>query len=123
MQRMLLARALINQPNLLVLDEPVQGVDIQGQTERYHYINEIRNRTQCGVLMVSHDLHIVMKTTDQVICLNNHICCSGTPQSIHDHPEYQALFGTNTEEIALYEHRHDSNTCQLSHGQPPQDTP
>lgn len=123
MQRMLLARALINRPNLLVLDEPVQGVDIQGQTELYHYINEIKNRTQCGILMVSHDLHIVMKTTDQVICLNHHVCCSGTPQSIHDHPEYQALLGTDTEEIALYKHHHDATTCQLNHGQPPKDTP
>lgn len=118
MQRMLLARALINQPNLLVLDEPVQGVDIQGQTELYHYINEIRNRTQCGILMVSHDLHIVMKTTDKVVCLNHHICCSGTPQTIHEHPEYQALFGSSgeTEEIALYEHHHNPKTCQHSHG-------
>lgn len=117
MQRILLARALINQPELLVLDEPVQGVDIQGQTEIYQFIHKVRNRYGCGVLMVSHDLHLVMKNTDQVICLNQHICCSGTPQSLHNHPEFLAIFGHDFAEMAVYEHHHNEQSCQHTHGQ------
>lgn len=117
MQRVLLARALLRQPELLVLDEPVQGVDLQGQTELYHYIGEIRDRYGCGILMVSHDLHIVMKNTDQVLCLNQHLCCSGHPQDISNAPEFQALFGHEKEEIALYEHHHDHQHCQHTHGE------
>lgn len=116
MQRILLARALMNKPELLVLDEPVQGVDIKGQTELYHYINDIRNQYHCGILMVSHDLNIVMKNTDQVLCLNRHICCSGTPQSVNNNPAFLELFGSQTKEIALYEHQHDETTCKKTHG-------
>ncbi|MBD3776538.1 MAG: zinc ABC transporter ATP-binding protein ZnuC [Thiotrichales bacterium] len=116
MQRILLARALLRDPQLLVLDEPVQGVDLQGQTELYHYINELRHRRQLGILMVSHDLHIVMKNTDQVLCLNQHLCCSGTPQSVSQTPEFIAIFGQGAEELAIYEHHHNEHTCEVTHG-------
>lgn len=115
MQRILLARALIREPDLLVLDEPVQGVDLQGQTEIYDYINKIRNDYGCGILMVSHDLHIVMKHTDEVLCLNQHMCCTGHPQTISKNTEFQALFGDLSESLAVYEHHHD-DSCQLTHG-------
>jgi zinc transport system ATP-binding protein len=117
MQRILLARALIGRPELLVLDEPVQGVDLQGQTELYQYINRIRHAHGYGILMVSHDLHIVMKNTDYVLCLNQHMCCSGLPQNVSESPEFQALFGAHTDGIAFYEHHHDK-TCEHTHGQP-----
>ncbi|MDG6774031.1 ATP-binding cassette domain-containing protein [Thiomicrorhabdus sp. ZW0627] len=116
MQRILLARALIREPNLLVLDEPVQGVDLQGQTELYHYINELRKRRNLGILMVSHDLHIVMRNTDQVLCLNQHLCCSGTPQTVSQTPEFIAIFGQAGNELALYEHHHDHDQCDMAHG-------
>ncbi|WP_269471145.1 ATP-binding cassette domain-containing protein [Thiomicrorhabdus aquaedulcis] len=116
MQRILLARALVREPDLLVLDEPVQGVDIQGQTELYQYINQIRHQRGCGILMVSHDLHIVMKNTDQVLCLNQHICCSGHPQDVSQSPEFRALFGGQTDIIAFYEHHHDPSKCDHTHG-------
>lgn len=116
MQRVLLARALLKNPELLVLDEPVQGVDVQGQAELYHYINEIRNQYHCGILMVSHDLHIVMKNTDKVLCLNQHMCCSGHPQAVSKSPAFIQLFGQEFEEIALYEHHHNEDTCQHTHG-------
>lgn len=117
MQRILLARALIKKPQLLVLDEPVQGVDLQGQTELYHYINRLRHERGYGILMVSHDLHIVMKNTDYVLCLNQHMCCSGLPQNVSESPEFKALFGTHTDSIAFYEHHHDQS-CDHTHGQP-----
>ncbi|WP_163836254.1 zinc ABC transporter ATP-binding protein ZnuC [Spartinivicinus ruber] len=107
MQRILLARALLRKPQLLVLDEPVQGVDISGQKELYRLIQSIRNEIDCGVLMVSHDLHLVMAATDRVVCLNRHICCSGSPSQISNHPEYLALFGEPEEELAVYTHHHD----------------
>ncbi len=130
MQRILLARALIREPELLVLDEPVQGVDIKGQAELYQYINQIRHQYGCGILMVSHDLHIVMQHTDQVLCLNQHICCSGHPKKVSESPEYQTLFSslaTPSEGIAIYEHHHDPTTCEHTHGQtqdtiPPNDS-
>ncbi|MDX1346694.1 MAG: ATP-binding cassette domain-containing protein [Thiomicrorhabdus chilensis] len=122
MQRILLARALIRNPELLVLDEPVQGVDLQGQTELYHFINELRKKRNLGILMVSHDLHIVMKNTDQVLCLNQHLCCSGTPQSVSKSPEFLAIFGQGAEELALYEHHHNSSQCGHTHGSAPQAT-
>lgn len=108
-QRVLLARALLNRPNLLVLDEPVQGVDVNGQVELYNLIDSIRNELHCGVLMVSHDLHLVMAKTDTVVCINQHVCCSGTPQHVTGHPAYQALFGIPgaDESIAIYSHQHD----------------
>ncbi|MEL0612463.1 zinc ABC transporter ATP-binding protein ZnuC [Marinomonas arenicola] len=108
-QRVLLARALLNRPNLLVLDEPVQGVDVNGQVELYNLIEGIRNELNCGVLMVSHDLHLVMAKTDTVVCINQHVCCSGSPQHVTGHPAYQALFGIPgaDESIAIYAHKHD----------------
>ncbi|WP_191601803.1 zinc ABC transporter ATP-binding protein ZnuC [Marinomonas algicola] len=108
-QRVLLARALLNNPNLLVLDEPVQGVDVNGQVELYNLISTIRDELKCGVLMVSHDLHLVMAKTDTVVCINQHVCCSGTPQHVTGHPAYQALFGVPgaAESIAIYSHHHD----------------
>ena len=117
MQRILLARALMGEPELLVLDEPVQGVDIKGQAELYQYIDHIRHHYGCGILMVSHDLHIVMQHTDQVLCLNQHICCTGHPKDVSESPEFQALFTSQPEGIALYEHHHDHSTCEHTHGQ------
>ena len=114
-QRVLLARALLRDPQLLVLDEPVQGVDVNGQAALYGLINEIRKTRNCGVLLVSHDLHVVMATTDTVICLNQHVCCHGHPAQVTNDPAYRALFGMNyldTEpgkqpHVALYTHNHD----------------
>ncbi len=107
-QRVLLARALVRDPNLLVLDEPVQGVDYAGQAELYALIARIRDRRRCGVLLISHDLHLVMAATDQVVCLNRHVCCSGLPEAVSRHPEYVALFGRRAaSELAFYSHRHD----------------
>lgn len=120
MQRILLARALIREPQLLVLDEPVQGVDLQGQTEIYDYINKIRHEYGCGILMVSHDLHIVMKHTDEVLCLNQHMCCTGHPQHVSKSSEFQALFGDLSETLAFYEHHHNNDSCQHTHGLPPE---
>ena len=109
MQRVLLSRALLRKPNLLVLDEPVQGVDVTGQRELYRLIAQLRDETGCGVLMVSHDLHLVMAATDNVICLNNHICCSGHPSQVSQHPAYLRLFGGESDELAVYSHHHDHN--------------
>lgn len=117
MQRVLLARALYTQPHLLVLDEPVQGVDIQGQSEIYQYLNRIRNQYQFGILMVSHDLHIVMKHTDEVLCLNKHICCSGHPLEVSQSPDFITLFGEQEPGIAVYEHHHNPQQCEHSHGE------
>ncbi|VAW60002.1 Zinc ABC transporter, ATP-binding protein ZnuC [hydrothermal vent metagenome] len=106
-QRILLARALLRKPDLLVLDEPAQGVDINGQQQLYQLISNIRDELGCGVLMVSHDLHLVMEATDQVLCLNTHICCTGHPQAVSKHPEYLKLFGASLEGVAVYTHQHD----------------
>lgn len=107
-QRVLLARALMRKPDLLVLDEPVQGVDITGQAALYALITQIRERFGCGVLMISHDLHLVMATTDQVLCLNQHVCCSGHPESVSQHPAYLELFGSPASaKLAVYTHHHD----------------
>ena len=106
-QRVLLARALLHQPDLLVLDEPAQGVDIIGQQALYQTIKHIRDRHECGVLMVSHDLHLVMASTDRVICLNTHICCTGHPDDVSAHPEYLKIFGQAMEGLAPYSHHHD----------------
>lgn len=103
-QRMLLARALLRRPNLLVLDEPVQGVDINGQEALYNLIASLRNELGCAIFMVSHNLHLVMAATDEVICLNQHVCCSGSPQQVSIDPAFVELFGTKT---ALYTHHHD----------------
>ncbi len=108
LQRMALARALLRQPDLLVLDEPLQGVDFTGQLALFNLIDRVRQDRGCGVLMVSHDLHLVMKGTDRVFCLNRHICCSGQPETVSRHPEYLALFGPRAEEsLAVYAHSHD----------------
>ncbi|MCB1857591.1 MAG: zinc ABC transporter ATP-binding protein ZnuC [Gammaproteobacteria bacterium] len=107
-QRVLLARALMRAPDLLVLDEPVQGVDVAGQAELYRHIGRIRDFYGCGVLMVSHDLHLVMATTDQVMCINHHVCCVGHPESVSQHPAYLELFGRPVDDgLAFYTHRHD----------------
>lgn len=107
-QRALLARALARDPDLLVLDEPVQGVDFTGEVALYELIGEIRDRTGCGVLLISHDLHVVMAETDTVVCLNGHVCCRGTPESVLASPEYTKLFGVRAAEtLAVYRHRHD----------------
>lgn len=107
-QRALLARALLRDPDLLVLDEPAQAVDITGQSELYALIERIRDERGCGVLMVSHDLHLVMSATDKVICINGHMCCAGHPDAVSQHPEYVALFGSEAaRSLALYHHHHD----------------
>jgi len=108
MQRVLLARALLRNPHLLVLDEPVQGVDINGQIELYQLISDIRKQRGCSVLMISHDLHLVMSATDHVICMNQHICCSGHPEKITSDPSYIDLFGAaSAKTMALYAHHHN----------------
>ncbi|EIK97581.1 zinc ABC transporter ATP-binding protein [Pseudomonas sp. M47T1] len=107
MQRVLLARALLREPQLLVLDEPVQGVDVAGQAELYSLITRLRDRHGCGVLMVSHDLHLVMSTTDQVVCLNRHVCCSGHPEQVSGDPAFVELFGDHAPSLAVYHHHHD----------------
>ena len=108
MQRVMLARALLRDPDILVLDEPVQGVDITGQAELYRLIRKIRNNRGVGVLMVSHDLHVVMAETDRVICLNRHVCCEGHPEAVSKHPEFVEMFGEQVAgSIALYPHHHD----------------
>ena len=107
-QRVLLARALLTQPDLLILDEPTQGLDQPGEAAFYRLIDELRRDTGCAVLMVSHDLHVVMSASDRVICLNGHICCQGTPRVVSNAPEYRALFGLGTQgALALYQHVHD----------------
>nr|WP_255714078.1 zinc ABC transporter ATP-binding protein ZnuC [Pelagibacterium xiamenense] len=107
-QRALIARALIGKPDLLVLDEPVQGVDFSGEVALYDLIGDIRDETGCGVLLISHDLHVVMARTDTVVCLNGHVCCSGTPDMVAASGEYAALFGPRAAEtLAVYRHHHD----------------
>lgn len=108
LQRVLLARALLREPELLVLDEPVQGVDVAGQAELYALIADLRTRHGCGVLMISHDLHLVMAATDEVVCLNRHVCCHGHPDTVSRHPAYLELFGRQVaDNLAVYTHHHD----------------
>ena len=107
-QRVLIARAIAKKPDLLVLDEPVQGVDFNGEIALYNLIKEISVNLNCGILLISHDMHFVMSTTDHVICLNGHICCSGSPSNVVKNPEYIKLFGQhNSETLAYYQHQHD----------------
>ena len=107
-QRVLIARAIAKKPDLLVLDEPVQGVDFKGEIALYNLIKEISVSLKCGILLISHDMHFVMSTTNHVICLNGHICCSGTPGSVVKNPEYIKLFGEhNSETLSYYQHNHD----------------
>jgi zinc transport system ATP-binding protein len=124
-QRVLLARALLREPQLLVLDEPAQGVDMNGQAHLYELLDKLVEEHGFGVLMVSHDLHLVMANTDKVLCLNQHICCSGHPEDVSKHPEYMNLFGdlTATKSIAVYTHDHDhehdldGHVCPLKEGE------
>ena len=107
-QRLLMARAIAKNPDFLVLDEPVQGVDYPGEIALYKIIQEIVKNLNCGILLISHNLHVVMSQTDHVICLNGHVCCSGAPKSIIKEPEYIKLFGDNMDPtLALYQHEHD----------------
>lgn len=107
-QRVLLARALINKPEVLLLDEATQGLDQPGSAAFYRQIEAVRGQTGCAVLMISHDLHVVMSASDRVICLNGHVCCEGTPAVVASAPEYRALFGAGTGgALALYRHEHD----------------
>lgn len=108
MQRLLIARALVRQPDLLVLDEPAQGVDINGQASLYDLIRSLRDTLKCGVIMISHDLHLVMAATDKVICLNQHVCCSGYPEDISHDPAFIEVFGRPVaESLAIYHHHHN----------------
>ena len=107
-QRALLARAIARKPDLLVLDEPVQGVDFTGEVALYDLIAKIRDRLGCGILLISHDLHVVMAATDSVICLNGHVCCQGTPRAVAESAEYRRLFGDRAAAtLAVYRHHHD----------------
>lgn len=107
LQRVLLARALLGEPELLVLDEPAQGLDQPGSAALYRRIESLRERWGCAVLMVSHELHVVMSASDRVVCLNGHVCCEGRPEVVAEAPAYRALFGTGTGgALALYRHRH-----------------
>ena len=107
-QRVLIARAVAKKPELLVLDEPVQGVDFNGEIALYNLIKKISDKLNCGILLISHDMHFVMSATDHVICLNGHICCSGTPSAVVKNPAYIKLFGEhNAETLSYYQHHHD----------------
>ncbi len=106
--RVLLARALLRKPALLVLDEPLAGVDVTSQAELYRLIASIRDRYGCGVLLVSHDLHLVMAATDTVVCLNRHVCCTGHPHAVTRDPEFTSLFGAYVaDSLTIYRHSHD----------------
>ena len=108
LHRVLLARSLLRRPDLLVLDEPLAGVDVTSQSDLYRVIGDIRDRYHCGVLLVSHDLHVVMAATDRVICLNHHVCCTGHPSSVASDPQFVSLFGKHVAEVmAVYAHHHD----------------
>lgn len=110
MQKVLFLRSIINKPNLLVLDEPTQYMDISASEEFYQIIDEIRKSQHCAILLISHDLYMVMQKTDFVFCVNHHICCHGSPESIHQHPEYLSLFGNRSivgKSLAVYQHHHD----------------
>lgn len=115
-QRILLARALLGAPDILLLDEATQGLDQRGSAAFYQQIEQVRKETGCAVLMISHELHVVMSASDRVICLNGHVCCEGTPAVVASAPAYRALFGTGTGgALALYRHDHDHNH---DHGDP-----
>jgi zinc transport system ATP-binding protein len=116
MQRVLLARALLRDPELLVLDEPSQGVDLAGQQELFALITGIRDERGCGVLMVSHDLHLVMGSTDRVVCLNRTVCCTGAPFAVSSDPAYLRLFPAKLPGFALYKHRHGRDAACEAEG-------
>ena len=110
LQKVLLARALLNKPDLLILDEPLQGIDLKGQMELYKLINDIRFKFDSTILIVSHDLYLVMNGTDHVVCLNKHVCCSGSPKSISNHPEFISLFGYSCmSKLSFYIHDSHDN--------------
>ena len=112
-QRVLISRAIAKQPNLLVLDEPVQGVDFKGEIALYELIKKISEKINCGILLISHDLHVVMSATDFVICLNGHVCCSGKPHIVAQNEKYKELFGDRASNVlSLYEHQHDHSHSQ-----------
>lgn len=120
LQRVLLARTTLGEPDLLILDEPTAGVDVTGESDMYKLISDLKSKLNCGVLIVSHELHLVMSQTDQVLCLNKHLCCSGQPSMVQKHPEFLALFGQqNNETLAVYQHQHnhehDLAGCTLEH--------
>lgn len=116
-QRVLLARALLGNPELLILDEATQGLDQPGSAAFYQQIETLRSTLGCAVLMVSHELHVVMAASDRVICLNGHVCCEGTPEVVASAPEYRALFGSGTQgALALYRHDHDHHHHAHDHG-------
>ena len=107
-QRVLMARAIAKKPELLVLDEPVQGVDFTGEIALYKLIKNISESLKCGILLISHNLHVVMSKTDYVLCLNGHVCCSGTPVAVANDKKYKELFGDDVSKIlSIYEHKHD----------------
>lgn len=106
LQKILFLRSIINNPDLLVLDEPTQYMDINAIQDFYQIIDEVRKTNSCAILLISHDLHMVMQKTDVVFCINHHICCHGSPESVNQHPEYLSLFGKK-EQIAIYQHHHD----------------
>jgi len=115
-QRVLLARALLSNPDVLILDEPTQGLDQPGSADFYHLVEELRRDLGCAVLMVSHELHVVMAASDRVICLNGHVCCEGAPEHVASAPEYRALFGSGTQgALALYRHEHDHHHHAHAH--------
>ena len=112
-QRVLIARAIAKKPELLVLDEPVQGVDFKGEVAIYELIKKISEDLSCGILLISHDLHMVMSATDHVICLNGHVCCSGKPHIVAQNEKYKELFGDRASKVlTLYEHKHDHTHSQ-----------
>ncbi len=116
LRRVLLARALLREPELLVLDEPTSGVDVAGQAELYDLIKNIRDQHSCGVLLVSHNLHLVMAATDHVMCINHHVCCEGHPEAVSQAPEYLALFGAQAAKtLAVYTHEHDHHHDVTGH--------
>jgi zinc transport system ATP-binding protein len=118
LQRALLARALLRKPGLLVLDEPVQAVDFMGEARMYELISEVRKKHGCGILMVSHDLHMVMAESDHVVCLNGHVCCEGGPTKVQQDPEFAKLFGPSAARmIAAYTHHHDHDHDSHDHRQ------
>jgi len=119
LQRVLLARALLREPALLILDEPIQGVDVHGQTEIFRLLSTIRDRRGCAILMVSHDLHLVMASTDRVICLNRHICCTGSPEQVTRDEDFLKMFGpAATQALAIYSHdqQHRHGNCHHDDG-------
>jgi zinc transport system ATP-binding protein len=119
LRRVMLARALARNPHLLVLDEPVQGVDVGGQADLYRLIKRIRDEHGCGVLLVSHELHLVMAATDVVVCLNRHVCCAGRPEAVSREPGFIQLFGPQVASaMAVYHHAHDHRHDRHGHAVP-----